>query len=416
MSTTVTAVPDWRVPALDGLRGWLALVVLCRHGLTALYPAVNGTGPEHFGFDRLVDRSPAAVLLAADFAVRIFFVHSGFVLALKFFRTGDRRWPASMLVRRAIRLGVPILAAVMVGYLLLQWLPTDAAAMTQATGARQRTFDPGFGDAARDGLYGAMLLGRDNVPGAWWTMPIELYCSLWLLASLAVFGGLPRRRLSMLAAAYVAAVVLAAIAWADIPGIDYGDLWGFAKRLAIFSSAFVAGAVLAARWSARPAHALFPAAPRGVRGVITLLCVGVGVFPTVVRPFTFGRGALLQLASIVAAAGVAAWDLSSPRTRSVLERPLSRWLGRLSFAVYLLHLAVQRTIMNSVFLALLDRDLPYNAAAPLAFGIGLAATFGIAHVLFGSIDRFALTFGKSWIQRRLGLHPAQPALGSPSIS
>jgi peptidoglycan/LPS O-acetylase OafA/YrhL len=80
-------ISGYRVDALDGLRGCLALVVALTHGTDLLYPAIAGHGVSHFGVDRLIQRSPLALFLSADFAVRIFFVHSGFVLALKYFRT-----------------------------------------------------------------------------------------------------------------------------------------------------------------------------------------------------------------------------------------------------------------------------------------------------------------------------------------
>lgn len=394
-----------RVDALDGLRGWLALCVAFAHATGVLYPALDGHGPNHFRIETFLRRTPVSTFLAADFAVRIFFVHSGFVMALKYMRSRDWRWPLAMLIRRPVRLGLPILGATYVAFLLLAVFPMRMAAVAAISGTDvpvpRFTVTPGT--AASDGFFGNLLFARSRLPGAWWTMPVELYCSVALLIVLVFWCKIPRRLAGPLTCAYLVFVAVWATNRQSAPSIDFSTLADSAALMLLLSSAFVLGAIVANSWVDHPDWF------RSIgRGRVFWLTAGagalaLGTFPRLLVPI-LGDRALLQLAVIVAAATALCVVLASPPLRSLFERPASRWLGRLSFAVYLLHVAVQRTVMDNSFLWLYQRSVPYNLASLTAISVCTAATLALAHVFARSVDRVALSFGKRRVHEALGLH------------
>jgi peptidoglycan/LPS O-acetylase OafA/YrhL len=96
--------------AVDGLRGWAALMVVCYHFFWELlgvrFPAIRN--PLLAGF------------LNGDFAVSIFFVLSGIALTSGYFATGDRRILVALAVKRYPRLTIPIFFACLITLILYQ--------------------------------------------------------------------------------------------------------------------------------------------------------------------------------------------------------------------------------------------------------------------------------------------------------
>ena len=101
-----------RLPALDGLRGVAALVVVVYHSL--LYWSGFRAGMYHFDADDpaswLMTISPLRMFVDGRIAVLAFFVLSGFVLSRGFWRGRSTRW-TGYYVRRALRLYPPVFAS-----------------------------------------------------------------------------------------------------------------------------------------------------------------------------------------------------------------------------------------------------------------------------------------------------------------
>jgi len=145
--------PGGRIPALDSLRGVLALVVVVHHVLL---------------------RAGSAILQpAADFAILAFFLMSGLVLA----RAYDGR-PLAFLVRRAVRLWPTYAVCTVAGFAVLGRLPVLGEIFWLPPIPMQR-------------------LGVVNLPA--WT----LYIEAWATPLLLVFFWIARRgqRLAWLTAA-----------------------------------------------------------------------------------------------------------------------------------------------------------------------------------------------------------------------
>ena len=165
------------VAALDGLRGIAALVVVMRHCLGAL-----DVPPERL--ERILG-SPLVVFLNAAGAVQLFFVLSGFVLAASLTRQPGVRGLPQYFLRRVFRIHPPYVVAV-----LLAWFASFFYALAdRATGVSSWVEV-----LSRVHLGGWQLAGSLLFPGnarlqlsVGWSLEVEMIFSL-LMPFLLLFG------------------------------------------------------------------------------------------------------------------------------------------------------------------------------------------------------------------------------------
>jgi peptidoglycan/LPS O-acetylase OafA/YrhL len=100
-----------RFDSLDGLRGLAALTVVVFHFFSAYVPGLlaDQTDTPWWGSD-----TPLAILFNGDFAVCVFFVLSGFVIANS--AAQGRTAFALNVVRRYFRLAAPVAASTVIGW------------------------------------------------------------------------------------------------------------------------------------------------------------------------------------------------------------------------------------------------------------------------------------------------------------
>ncbi len=112
-----------RIHALDGLRGLAAFSVLVCHYIITFFPTLvfGAKGIEKFEWQDVFSRSPLIALYNGSFAVFIFFVLSGFVIARS---AAANRAPLLILIgRRYLRLTIPMLCSTVLAYVLLRMFP-----------------------------------------------------------------------------------------------------------------------------------------------------------------------------------------------------------------------------------------------------------------------------------------------------
>jgi peptidoglycan/LPS O-acetylase OafA/YrhL len=173
-----------RINEVDGIRGWAALVVLLFHVfgemLKFVVPAVQSAW--------------FAPLLAGDVAVLVFFVLSGDALSYGYFAGGGYKVIDRLLVRRYLRLTIPILMSCSITYILLI---TGLNYHTEASVILQRTdwlgqflqFNSSLIGFLRYSLLGVYISHTRQLSynPFLWTMSIEivgsmmvfLLCYLW---------------------------------------------------------------------------------------------------------------------------------------------------------------------------------------------------------------------------------------------
>ena len=302
-----------RVEWLDGLRGWAAFVTVIGH-LDMWWH----TGAIERGYRYLHDvyeTTPVSILCYV--AVHVFFIISGFALSYPVLRSDWRsRTLINMAAVRYFRLAIPVTASVAIAY----WLYATGLIFSHQAGEMTQSPWLAYFYGFRDGpppfwkfsLYDVFFFPYRHP--TWnpvlWTMKVELAASFYVFALLA----LPWRRVRI-AIALVFAVYL-------LPKWSFGFMVGYLA--AEFYNP-------ERQWSERIAWAWL-----GGGFAIGMLLLS----PYVVGPgILFARMSYITFSNLLAAVLFIGFMLSGT-ARAALSNPLSRFLGWISFPLYLMHFLV----------------------------------------------------------------------------
>jgi len=308
----VNAEPVSRKVYLDGLRGTAALAVLLGHLSIAL----------------AVSLGPITVLYNGNFGVCVFFILSGYVLSG--LAATAKLSLAAQSVRRYLRLMIPILLTSTIAWALL-WI---GAYQNKAAGeivgswwmGAWYNFEPSFTDMVWQSVYGCFVGNQPTYNSNLWTMQPELVGSFYVFLIRAISGN-----------RYVRAALL--LLWAGASLTNYFPLFAAGALLFEFE------ADIRQCWEK-------PKSARS-RGPIIVALVVVAVYLGGLYDTQPGR-ALPRLYGWLpqfAADNAMRWHqfgalaamlavLLSPLLQLVFGSAPGRYLGRISFVMYLLQLPV----------------------------------------------------------------------------
>ena len=311
-----------RLLPLEALRGLAAIGVVLHHFAFAFLPHYLMFTPPS-GFTGALKGSPLFVLANGKAMVVIFFVLSGYVLSLKGLRPEPGRLLAEAALKRWFRFAPLILLSLLCAYALFHlglyryedvydltgnpWLH-DYAGLPQ-------TFRPTLADIFYDGLWGSPIHGDDRFNVVLWTMQIEFFGSMIVFALAALLA--PTRRWWLWVALPLVAALLAQQSMWFVPFV-LGVL-GVALRLEQRRLSF-ATALSLLLFAFYLCGYYYPV------GIYAGLA-DVALDPLTVRLSLFSLGGFLLLVVFTTAN-----PISSRFTGRV-----SWLLGRISFALYLLH-------------------------------------------------------------------------------
>jgi peptidoglycan/LPS O-acetylase OafA/YrhL len=317
MPTPVTRASS-RIRSLDGLRGVAAAVVVVHHSLLAV-PALSTAYYPSEGDDFsppawLATFTPLHLLWAGGEAVFVFFVLSGLVLTLPFLKStvSWRRYYPS----RMIRLYLPVVGAVIFGYLLVFLVP--------------RSEPEGLGPwlAARPNPAGigvlqdlSLIFGITRVISPFWSLRWEVIFSLALPAF--VWFGIHFRRFwyakvaAILATVFVGSVVVDGF-------LTYLPMFAVGTLIAVHLETLKQAATRIPRWGWYALVALT---------VIALTSQWlVGAFYSSAQ-----EASELTVVVLVGAAGAVFISAFWRPAVSFLQLTPVHWLGTVSFSLYLVH-------------------------------------------------------------------------------
>ena len=366
------AVPRMRMRSdkiyyLDGLRGVAALIVFLYHLAAAFYPGIAFNDPSgtHLPrqFESSLALSPLNLLFSGELAVCVFFVLSGYVLSVGFFSRPNRRAAAASFTKRYVRLELPILCGVLVGWLIIVLGLAANLWVIPITKSRWLAMffhsDPNLLHALRHAFLNVFLYGTYEYDPVLWTMRVELLGSYLVYALLFVLGASRLR--------FPAYLLL--IAW-------------FRHT---YYALFVIGMLLASLrpWTADPGRRL---------RALGWCLFAAGMF---LQSYPYGysaKGSWYEYWGIlygfdervyprVAAPLILAAVLLLPRLQDLLSRRPLQSLGRVSFSLYLVHFPIIASCSCFVLLSL-SPHIPYNFAVlitllftvPLVFSASAAMT------------------------------------------
>lgn len=322
-----------RILYLDGLRGWAALFVLFHHLLLAFAPDGHETGLKTSPV-----AAPVSFLTDGPLAVSIFFILSGIVLTAAVTAANDkgvRLGLAALVLKRWLRLGLPIFAAglVVLALLSLQVDRSIAIGWAAESSWMRKFFPPAYDPALLDILREAFVtafIGPDTPvhDPVLWTIRIEFPGSL-LIFLLALYLSPGRLRLTL----GLALGVMLAVVPQGLPG----------GWIANYCALFALGLVLHDLAWLDARRKVEPGAWRNSAGITLVICglclfplFGLSVYDPAATPPDPAKQAILGTSQLRAALVVAGVMLS-PVLQQFLSNALSTLLGRISFGLYLLH-------------------------------------------------------------------------------
>lgn len=367
-----------RLECIDGLRGWASVMVVLSHlwGQFAKHVVPAYDHP----FLRMISDGHLAVL--------IFFVLSGVALSLRYVRKPKRVALFRLVAARYVRLVVPILSTTLIVYLLISLHvaghreAAQLAASEIFLGARHN-MPSSLTDALMFSFYAVLFDYHAQTTFNWslWTMPVEFSGSLLVFGLLFLFSKLPR-----LARRYRVVIICGLTA----------ALLLLSKQLA---ACFTAGYVLA------ELVCTYPAAGKWLR-LASLAFAAAGLtLSAVVGRQDDHSGALLAIGIVMAGHF---W----PVANSFLSSQLSRWLGHISFPLYLIHVPVIGCA-GMVFLAMRHNDVPAHIATHLTMVLAFAGSLVAAWLLL-PVERLSIRLSRAagsfrWPSRRADSKPSAKA-------
>ena len=318
---------DKNIP-LEAIRGMAALVVVVWHVCVGFFPYLVDGGRGWQG-------SPLYLFMNGPSAVMLFFVLSGYVLTRRYFESGNNRILLRGAVKRWPRLMGPVLLVVLASYALFKldlyrfeqagavagspWLVRFLSAYTTQPVIQ-------LWDALLQGAFFTFFRGDHHYNTALWTMRPEY------VGSLIAFGFAPilfeARKVSWLLT--IGLILIGAFLLRD------GSLIAFPIGVGL--------AALVSRQAKISGRIAYPAL------VVALYFLGC---PHTNKPAAFYHPILTANAdhiNIIGAAILIAVSETFPQFRKLFSGGFSRFLGDLSFPIYLVHVLVICSIGSMIYL------------------------------------------------------------------
>ncbi|NLR99225.1 acyltransferase [Rhizobium sp. P38BS-XIX] len=344
-----------KLTSLEAMRGIASIIVMFHHFCLAFLPSVKEPFPVGLA------ETPFAWLMRGESAVTFFFVLSGFVLALKFYKRPNYKALATSTLKRLPRLMGPAAISIGLGFLILFFRLNyngDAASITGSDWLKTfgnahlpSGFTPTAESAIGQSLLVFLLPDHFGYNSNLWTMRFEYYGSLlvFLLCALAM-------RVSPVTQ-LILTIVSAYLFWV------YGHAF----------LPFAAGAYLALlfAWSG----------PRAIGNIWIAALIGLAS--------VFLLCSLDQDLQVAGSIGLMISLLYCPKLARPLSGRLGRLLGRFSFPLYLVHFLVIASASSFGFTTLYTWSGSYACAVTVAGVVTVFVSLAAATPL--------LLFDQKWV-------------------
>ncbi|MCD8098723.1 MAG: acyltransferase [Lachnospiraceae bacterium] len=352
---------------LDGIRGLGCVIVFLCHFVYAFYygmyqyqeAACHLPG----NLDIAIGKSPLNLLFNGNTAVRLFLVLSGYLLCRNFFLSGDKEALKKSAIRRYPRLMPPVLVVNLFVFILMALGLYQNGAAAVLAGSEEwfagfNAFTPSFPGMLWESLVGCFLFGSNDYLGVLWTMR-ALFLGAYLDYALAAFAGGRRWRWALYA------VLALLLLRTDFLAIFLGYV--------LCDFMYTDGRLRAALCGSRALNVLlllaglyfmsYPSAGFGYEGTIWAIL-----------PFVF--------VNYYHVFGVLCFVFAALNLRPVqrfFSLGLFRYLGRISYSLYLIHFPVIATF-GAWFLLRFAPRLGYNLASLLNLILTTLITVGLSEL------------------------------------
>lgn len=349
---------------MEALRGFAALGVVVYHYLLGFIPPVDPATAASMEGAVLAERPYLLAFINGPFMVSVFFVLSSFVLTTRLVRQADQRAAIIAMIKRFPRLFPLTLVGALLPALLFVagWMYNHELAEMigspwLARSGGVKIIEGAAAPSILGGIQDSVLLferGFSLYNSVLWTMKYELVGSLFALAAAMLMGPRQKPVIDAVIALVLAALglkvhMLVAICVATVFVSKYVVQPDFRLRPRAVATCVIGGLVLGSTYKSVPEEMLMD--PWTTRQVLR--------FDWLVH----GVGAILLFVGVRGAEG-SLWS----------GGPVGRYLGRMSFPIYVLHLPVFASVACGIIIL-----LGYSQSALLlAFAVSMVVLFAIA--------------------------------------
>lgn len=372
-----------KIGYLDGIRGVAALLVFFHHFLLAFYSAfvtfnIKATHLDYL--DIQFGKSIFSVLANGHFCVDIFFVLSGFVLSRKYILQPDIMVLVSAAQRRFLRLFIPVAFTLVLSWLLLVAglyynVPVSRIAHSEWWLGGFWNFTDPLARLWHCLVIGTMFQGDSSFDTSMWTMSAELYGSLLVFATLALTHQ-SRNRLFILLLLFTFFALTGRENYTTFlfgVSLNYAGKWAgkwSATARVIVSSALLAAGLLLGSFPAK-----------------------FDVYGTVFENWPSFILAYHEWFLVLGAWFLVLAFVLSPRLQWVISLRFFRFLGFISFSLYLLHPLLLGSFSCYAFLQL-SGYLDYNTSAVIVLILTLPLVLLLSWIMARYVDRGGLVWSR----------------------
>ncbi|CAA0257823.1 acyltransferase [Acinetobacter baumannii] len=357
-----------KLHSAESIRGLACIAVVFSHLFGTFYPQLHSfyeSKLPKFAFAESVYNSPFAFLYSGTGAVFIFFVLSGYVLTLSSLKTTDyfKRFKISI-VKRYPRLAIPALFSCLLMYLCLQ-VNVDVSKTAEAIQIIK--IQPNLFDAIYNGTVGAFATGDQRYNRALWTMRIELIGSFIIYIACLLQYKPALRHLFLLIIAIVSIKIPEQIQLGFYSFIIGHYFYFFRNKIPEVLSIliFILGLYFCGAHNNSASYSLFSS------------YLGEKTY----EYLNFLGGILVVFAV-----------LKSKIIDNILDKKPLIWLGKVSFAIYLVHLSLIYIICIPIFNYLLAHNFTFVSASLVSCAITFICVLIFSSYYSKYIDDLSIYF------------------------
>ncbi len=345
---------------VDGIRGWASLMVLFSHLVVFFFSnSIPALKPWIFG-----------VAADGDLAIYIFFVLSGFALSIGYVQTGKLQILTALALRRYVRLAIPIVSTIFCAYLLLEFglfYNIEAGKLSGNVWPLDfYTFPPDLFNSMKFALYGVFTYWDASLSynPVLWTMSIELWGSFVVFSICALVLHLRTRMLILGVILFYFYLMNNYYYLPFISGICIAIFYHnpnekIARTISYLSPMLLGLVIYYSGSTMRGALFDIPVIPRS--GNLNVLAASVLVFVV----------------------------LCTPILRTFFQNRLSRYLGSISFPLYLTHFLIICSFSSFVLIKLQRMGFSTVQGNAINCVMSLVFCMVVAH-FFRPVEAFAI--------------------------
>lgn len=362
-----------KISHLEGLRGLAALVVVIAHYLQFYYLDSFFTNPNS-ELELVLSKTPLNLIYNANLSVCIFFVLSGYVLSMRFFKEQKFDILQSGAGRRYFRLAIPVFFSVIISYLLL--ITNSYESFTNLTGdLRYDNMSKNFIDMIKITFFDVFFNYSNTYNTVLWTMTYELFGSFLVFAFLALFGTMKKRYLVyiLLFTIFIDSYYLSFIvgmALSDIHHSNKKDRFKLLSNKLFTTIVLIFGLYLGSYPYFETKNTIYQILN------FNFLTLNYSVFYHII-------GALLIIVSI----------FNSMIITNFLTLSILKYLGKISFSLYLIHFPILATFSFKIF-QYVRNYYDYNTSFIIVLIISTMLTFICSHLFAKYIDDTSIVISK----------------------